>query len=635
MSYGTLFKGTTNEVNIMFRICNVCNYLLKRFSITLLLLTVWSTQTIAFEVEIRTLESFGFYNGLEFERGADIAVDSQGRPVVVYINPHTPPDSLMMSRCLDSMCDNVSTTTLASDVGNLQNHIIVSIAFKEDDTLGIAFSRQEDVNGSLEKRLYYIECTDPSCESKKEFFAWDGPMFTEIGFDNNGILNLLVNSENGFFGLAKCDIENGDFTNECVFPWSQWDTYPLHFELLFNSDNFPVIAWQQTRSPYPFVLLQEGYVVQCLDIDCFDQSVSSDLSGYDPESMGDFLSAPATLHDFAITKDDVVVSSQQILDGDGVGHPGFSNCVDNSCTAPMINSLVPNVSGSHYATNVDALPSGSFIVSYTERRNDAPASSGMTVNEHLYAATCYFDSTCEAPVLIEADLGWYRHYGNFHSVATDTGVVYLTYFDTIVNGEGDGEKELKIARLGNDTCTISAPTNDSWIRSNRASNNYGGQTKLDVRPKNSSGKNIRRSLVHFDLNNSDCLETGLPLPIESVAISAELQFTIKREPSTQRQLAVTRILQSWSEESVTWNNQPIKEVTSTDISNTGTVGSTMSWDVSADVSQFVDGSLANYGWILTDIDEDISTSGSGAITRLTSKEDSSMQQPTLVIKYSK
>ncbi len=603
--------------------------LLKRLAIVILMLTLWSAQTIAFEVDpIRTLNSFGSYNGDQFLYGADIAVDSQGLPVVVYINTHTSPDSLMMSRCLDPMCENVSTKTLVNDVGNLQFGAFVSIAFKEDDTLGIMFSKEEEINGSLQKSIYYMECADSSCDTMTESLVEDRIMYelllADISFDNNGKLNVLASffSGPGYLILYRCNIENGVFQNrivnnndECEYIWLQEGTYSESFKLLFNSNHFPVIAWQ--HKPYIGGLENgEGYVAQCLDNNCSDQSVSSDLTSL----------SGSQVFDFAISND-IVVSAQGYYGGSYPQQAAFGYCVDNTCMMPITNSIVaPNEADSQTSLNVDSLPSGNFVISYTVRRFDAPGQDNR--NHSMYAATCYSDSTCDEPVLIESDLGFLRHTGYFHSVSTDDGTVYLTYFDTLTNGD----KELKIARLGNDTCTIS-PTNDSWIRSNRADKNFGGQPKLDIRPENKSGTNIRRSLIHFDLADNNCLETELPLQSGSVVSNAELRLTIENGPSTQRQLAVTRILQSWSEDTVTWNNQPSKDVIPTAISTTGT-GTTISWDVTDDVIKFINGSLTNYGWMLTDVDEDTGVNGSGAKTRLTSKEETAMQ-PTLVIQYSK
>ena len=93
------------------------------------------------------------------------------------------------------------------------------------------------------------------------------------------------------------------------------------------------------------------------------------------------------------------------------------------------------------------------------------------------------------------------------------------------------------------------------------------------------------SLVRFDLGS---IPSGVTIE------SAELGLYFY-DVNASGSVGAYRITEDWSEGSVKWNNQPEHAASATDQSTVGTTG-WESWDVAADVQQFIDGAETNYGW---------------------------------------
>lgn len=199
--------------------------------------------------------------------------------------------------------------------------------------------------------------------------------------------------------------------------------------------------------------------------------------------------------------------------------------------------------------------------------------------------------------------------------------------------------------------TITPPTQDSYIREDNTTRNYGAATTLRIQSR--SGNKDRRSLLSFDLSS---VPTGATLE------AAELRLYVTRLPKNQRTINVHRLTNSWLEGSgngvnnspaingVTWwerqygNNAwtgagPWDWVTRggdfqaavTAATLTPAANGWMSWNVLTDVSAWY-GGAANYGWMLKDAAED---SGSRQRMKFVSKEDGGQPLfwPQLLVTY--
>jgi hypothetical protein len=152
------------------------------------------------------------------------------------------------------------------------------------------------------------------------------------------------------------------------------------------------------------------------------------------------------------------------------------------------------------------------------------------------------------------------------------------------------------------------PDFDSWTQSNSPNTNNGGSVTLQVRPNNA---NKRRALLHFPLPviPAGCVLTGATLRLNA-------------NPATLgRNINVFRAGASWTENGVTWNNQP---------GPAGTAASTASalgwqtWNVLNHVKGLYQGS--NYGLVLMDAAE-----GSGNALQQYTSSEAATNRPELVV----
>ena len=128
---------------------------------------------------------------------------------------------------------------------------------------------------------------------------------------------------------------------------------------------------------------------------------------------------------------------------------------------------------------------------------------------------------------------------------------------------------------------------DAWINQGSPTDNKGDDSILKVMSK-SGGDNLR-ALVNFPMPQ---------MPAGCVVDTATLRIYAD-SASSGRTLQAFRLASSWSENNVTWNNQP---------STTGTAATTTSgsgwrqWNVTAPVQAMVD-SGANNGFLIRDATE--------------------------------
>jgi hypothetical protein len=138
------------------------------------------------------------------------------------------------------------------------------------------------------------------------------------------------------------------------------------------------------------------------------------------------------------------------------------------------------------------------------------------------------------------------------------------------------------------------PTDDAEVSHISPNTNLGGVIYIDCR-YDISGAWGNNGLLKFDISD-----------IPSYAIINSATFYIyyvtwfDSNPGGTP-LNLYRITSNWNEGTVTWNNQPGHYGSSTDISNVpSSTGSWMSYDVTDDVEDFVDGTYSNYGWKFID-----------------------------------
>lgn len=91
---------------------------------------------------------------------------------------------------------------------------------------------------------------------------------------------------------------------------------------------------------------------------------------------------------------------------------------------------------------------------------------------------------------------------------------------------------------------------------NTAGNNYGTalQNAAYVLPGAQGGLNVNRALIHFNLSL---------IPTNAYIVSAKLNLyalgtsgTLQGHEGTSNEGLITRVIESWNENTVTWNNQP-------------------------------------------------------------------------------
>lgn len=140
------------------------------------------------------------------------------------------------------------------------------------------------------------------------------------------------------------------------------------------------------------------------------------------------------------------------------------------------------------------------------------------------------------------------------------------------------------------TCTLNSASADSYVYELLPLVNFGNDANLDVQSMLSGNK---RTFVRFDL-------AGCSIPANSLIVSASLDLFMFTAPVASRTYEARRVAAAWTETGVTWLNQPAVAGSATSSVMTGTTPNvTLSWNVTADVQAFVDGT-ANNGWRVHD-----------------------------------
>lgn len=146
-------------------------------------------------------------------------------------------------------------------------------------------------------------------------------------------------------------------------------------------------------------------------------------------------------------------------------------------------------------------------------------------------------------------------------------------------------------------------TADASIHFAMPNTNDGASERLTVRngvghplyPPPPASWNID-ALVRFDLSS-----IASDADIASAKLKLYYYDNEDNDPAG-RTLSLFRATQAWNEATVTWNNQPLWAAAASDTSNVpNSIFSWMEWDVTSDVQGFVDGTISNYGWKVTDL----------------------------------
>jgi hypothetical protein len=153
---------------------------------------------------------------------------------------------------------------------------------------------------------------------------------------------------------------------------------------------------------------------------------------------------------------------------------------------------------------------------------------------------------------------------------------------------------------------------DAWIDQNSSSNNFGTDSILKVQSKAPSDN--FRALVRFA---QPAAPTGCA--VQSATLSLYAASAV-----TDRTLQAIRIADSWSENDVTWSNQP---QTTGDAVTTSSGNGYREWDVTAQVQAMYDIS-SNHGFLIRDATE----GNSGSEQQFHSREKGE-NPPVLVISF--
>lgn len=130
------------------------------------------------------------------------------------------------------------------------------------------------------------------------------------------------------------------------------------------------------------------------------------------------------------------------------------------------------------------------------------------------------------------------------------------------------------------------------------------------------------SYIQFDLSD---------LPANSTINSATLNLYMFDAPGVSRYYALFRAANTWFEDTITWNNQPLVTGDPTSVVPTGVVNDTwLSWDVTNDVLGFLNGTFEKNGWLIFD-DELNSETGREAQFRSSNYSDELSLRPTLLL----
>jgi hypothetical protein len=164
---------------------------------------------------------------------------------------------------------------------------------------------------------------------------------------------------------------------------------------------------------------------------------------------------------------------------------------------------------------------------------------------------------------------------------------------------------------------------DSYVTQGAAGFNYGDEVLMDVQSlKQGPNHKNRRSFVKFDVSS---------IPASSTVSAATLTLCATAVPSATRTYEVHAASADWAEMTITWSNQPAVAASATDTATTPSSPACMTWDVAADVQDWVNGTATNYGWRVVD---DTESKNTQYLSQFRTRENSVVAEwPTLDVTY--
>jgi len=148
------------------------------------------------------------------------------------------------------------------------------------------------------------------------------------------------------------------------------------------------------------------------------------------------------------------------------------------------------------------------------------------------------------------------------------------------------------------TTTISPPTDDSFVAEDSPDSNYGSSTYLAITDRDTA---IARVFIRFDLSS---IPSGATIDLAKVRL---YYYNYSYTDPVNKETLIYRVTGSWSESSITWNNQPSYASDFTSSTNMPSSYGWVEWTVTDDVQGMVDGTYDNYGWCIRFYNETLST----------------------------
>ena len=190
------------------------------------------------------------------------------------------------------------------------------------------------------------------------------------------------------------------------------------------------------------------------------------------------------------------------------------------------------------------------------------------------------------------------------SVNTTTDMISVSPAETTVytltatNAAGSVTATTTISVTSVETLTLKPGSEgkDTFVTDFTPNANYDNNTLLCV---GVSISNIWRAYLKFDLSPN-------PLPSGAVVIGADLRLNMYEGPGRNVQIELYRVKGNWSEDAITWNNQPTSSpvlygACSIDSS---AIGGWYIWHIDDLVKDWLDGSINNYGIVLRAVEDE-------------------------------
>jgi len=146
------------------------------------------------------------------------------------------------------------------------------------------------------------------------------------------------------------------------------------------------------------------------------------------------------------------------------------------------------------------------------------------------------------------------------------------------------------------------PADDTFVYQESSDSNYGSYSYMRIRNNNGiwwDDDNQMDVLIKFDISN-------IPsnLEIDSATLYLYYYDYDYNNPYPDSNLKLYKTTAYWNEDTVTWNSRPINSIYTANLNAPNAYG-WISWEVTNDVKDFIDGTYQNYGWkIIDDYDWD-------------------------------